>query len=331
MKVNLARLAFAVALAVSLLATQSGAQEKDRPSMPGMQMPAPSPSPKPSPSPSPSPPPATPDGMSGMEMQESKPQPSMGEAANQPASPQEGPPGKAKGTRTLPNLSDRSGWPEPVADNATYSYALFDVLEYRRAGRVNALRWDFLSWRGGDRHRLWVKSEGELNFESPLGGEADLQLLYGRLVSPFFDLQVGVRFEQHYERDSKPARVFAVVGLQGLAPGRFEVEPALFLSNRGKVSGRFTASLDLFQTQRLVLQPRFETEFAAQRDAEFGVERGINDAELGVRLRYEIRREAAPYVGVSFRQSFGATRARVLREGGDPNELQFVIGVRTWF
>lgn len=353
MRAVVTRCCAAALLAASLLATQSLAQEKDKQAMPGMQMPAPTPTPKPSPKPSPMPmpspspqasptpksspmpmpspsPQATPGGMEGMEMPQTKPTPSTGEAANPQAAPQTGPPAAAQGTTTLPNLSDRSGWPSPTADDATYTFMLFDLLEYQRVGSVNALRWDFLGWRGGDRNRFWLKSEGELNFESPLGGEADLQLLYGRLISPFFDLQLGVRFEQHYERDSKPRRVFAVIGLQGLAPGRFEVEPALFLSNKGKVSGRFTGSLDLYQTQRLILQPRLETEFAAQRDDEFGVERGLSDVELGVRLRYEIRREFAPYFGVSYRRSFGATRERVLREGGAPNEVQFSVGVRMW-
>ena len=333
--------AVAVILTAGLLATQSWAQEKEKPAMPGMQMPAPSPKPSPTPKPStmqmpmpkPSPassPQAPPSRMEEMQMPQAKPTPSTGQAANAQAVPQTGSPGASQGTKTLPNLSDRSGWPSPTADDATYTFMLFDLLEYQRVGTVNALRWDFLGWRGDDKHRFWFKSEGELNFESPLGGEADLQLLYGKLISPFFDLQLGVRFEQHYERDSKPKRVFAVIGLQGLAPGRFEIEPALFLSNKGKVSGRFTASLDLYQTQRLVLQPRLETEFAAQRDNEFGVERGLSDVEIGVRLRYEIRREFAPYFGVSYRRSFGATRDRVLREGGAPNEIQFVIGVRTW-
>lgn len=323
------RCAAAVMLTASLLATQSWAQEKDKLAMPGMQMPSPTPSPMPMPSPK-----ATPSRMSemeGMETQETKPKPSMGEAANPPAAPQTESPSASRSTKTLPNLSKKSKWPSPTADNATYSYGLFDLLEYQRVGSVNALRWDFLGWRGGDKHRLWFKSEGTLYPSSRSGGEADFQLLYGKLISPFFDLQVGGRVEQHYERGSKPTRVFAVVALQGLAPGRFDIEPTFFLSNKGKVSGRFTASVDLYQAQRLVFQPRFETEIAAQRDQQFGVEPGISDAEVGLRLRYEIRREFAPYFGISYRRSFGATRSRVLREGGNPNQFQFVIGVRTWF
>lgn len=263
-------------------------------------------------------------------MQQTKPTPSTGKAANPQAAPQTGTHAAAQRTTTLPNLTDRSGWPSPTADDATYTLMLLDLFEYQRIGSVNALRWDFLGWRGGDHNRIWFKSEGTLNFESPLGGQADLQVLYGRHITPFFDFQIGGRIEQRYERTSKPARVFAVIGLQGLAPGRFEVEPALFLSNKGKVSGRFTGTLDLYQTQRWILQPRLETEFAMQRDDAFGVERGVNDVEIGVRLRYEIRREFAPYLGVTYSHSFGATRDRILREGGNPSEVQFSVGVRMW-
>ena len=334
----------AALLAASFLFTQSWAQEKDKPSMPGMPMPKPTPkplpAPVPTPAPTPSPAPQTPaqkpaTGMSGMEMKDTKPKPAEGEAANPPAAPQAEqtrlePPRGSQDPATLPNQSEKSKWPEPVADNAPYTYALFDLLEYQRVGGVNALRWDSLGWRGGDKNRLWLKSEGTLYPGTSTGGDADVQALYGRQIAPFFDFQIGARVEQHYERGASPKRVFAVVGLQGLAPGRFEIEPSLFLSNKGKVSGRFTASLDLYKTQRLILQPRFETEFAAQRDDEFGVERGISDVEVGLRLRYEIRREFAPYIGVSFRQSLGATRSRVIREGGAPNEIQIVIGVRMW-
>lgn len=264
-------------------------------------------------------------------MSQTKPTSSTGQAANPPAAPQTGSPEAVQDTKTLPYLTARSGWPSPTADDGTYTFMLFDLLEYQRVGDVNALRWDFLGWRGGDTNRFWYKSEGNLTSESPGGGEADLQLLYGRHITPFFDLQMGVRFAQRYERDSsKPKRAFAVIGLQGLSPGRFEVEPALFLSNKGKVSGRFTGSLDLYQTQRLILQPRLETNLAAQRDDDFGVERGLGDVEIGVRLRYEIRREFAPYFGVTYRRSFGATGDRIRREGGDPGEVQFVVGVRMW-
>ena len=254
--------------------------------------------------------------------------PSLGATGNAPAIPQSGA-ATGGGVALLPDLSEKSKWPKPVADNANYSYLLFDLLEFQRIRGINALRWDALGWYGGDKQRLWIKSEGEQYGSSRAGGEADLQTLYGKLIAPYFDLQAGVRYEKHFE-GANPQRVFAVVGLQGLAPGRFDIEPAIFVSNKGKTSVRFTGTYEILLTQRLILQPRFETEIAFQRDSEFGVARGVNDVEVGLRLRYEARRELAPYLGVTFRQSFDATAQRVLREGSVPNALEFVIGFRIW-
>lgn len=258
----------------------------------------------------------------------SQPSASMGSAGNVAAVAQSGAAGAGNVT-TLPNLSERSRWPSPVADNANYSYVLFDLLEFQRIRGINALRWDALGWYGGDKHRLWIKSEGEQYSSSRTGGEANVEALYGKLITPYFDLQAGVRFEKHFETNN-PQRVFAVVGLQGIAPGRFNIEPSFSVSNKGKTSFRFTGTYDTLVTQKLILQPRFETEVAFQQDREFGVARGINDVEIGLRLRYEIRRELAPYFGVTFRQSFDATAQRVQREGGVPNALEFVIGLRIW-
>lgn len=229
----------------------------------------------------------------------------------------------------MPGMAERSKWPGPVADNARYSYVLLDLLEFQRIRNINAVRWDGVGWYGGDNHRLWIKSEGEQYSSSRTGGQFDIQALFGKLVSPFFDLQAGVRYEKHVESNN-PQRVFAVIGLQGLAPGRFDIEPTFFVSNKGKTSLSFTGTWEALLTQRLVLQPRFDTEIAFQRDSEFGISRGVNDVEFGLRLRYEVRREFAPYVGVTFRQSFDATAQRVTREGGVPNALEFVVGLRVW-
>ena len=235
----------------------------------------------------------------------------------------------ASSSSGTPSSADMANRPNPIDDTAKRSYALVDLLEYQRTRGIDVLRWDASGWYGGDKRRLWFKSEGEQYSKGRAGGEADLQALYGTLVSPFFDLQAGMRVETHFERTTV-TRGFAVLALQGLAPYGFEVEPEVFLSNKGKVSMRFRGSRDLLLSQRLILQPRVESEIAFQKDEIFGVDSGVNTAEAGLRLRYEIRRELAPYVGVAFRQSFGAAKARVLREGGTPNQLQFVIGLRFW-
>jgi copper resistance protein B len=270
----------------------------------------------------------TPVWMAAMDM--STPMPGMGTTS--PPVPHEGPPQAAEGTPTLANLADRSGWPSPVDDTATYSFLLFDLLESQRTkDGLDALRWDILGWLGGDYNRFWFKSEGRKVFASREDSEVEAQALYGRLIAPFFDLQAGLRFDQRLQRGANPTRVYAVLGLQGLAPYRFDIEPTLFISNKGQVSARLTATYDVLLSQRLVLQPRLEINGAFQKDEAIGIAAGLNDVELGGRLRYEIRREFAPYIGVTWKESIGATHRLTVREGGDPSHLAFVAGVRLWF
>ena len=230
-----------------------------------------------------------------------------------------------------PSLVDRSTWPSPVADNGIFGFLLIDNAEYQRADGPNALRWDILSWRGGDVHRFWFKTEGRGTGSSSQGSEFELQTLYGKLIAPFFDLQAGVRVDQRLRSGSNLARVYAVLGVQGLAPYRFDIEPTLFLSQKGQISGRLTATYDLLLSQRLILQPRLETNLAVQPDEEIGIGAGLNDAEVGVRLRYETRRELAPYIGLTWKESFGATHRLTAAEGGDPNHFVVVVGARVWF
>lgn len=223
-----------------------------------------------------------------------------------------------------PAPAEPAGWPEPVTDRETFGYLLLDNTEFQRGGGPGAFRWDTFGWRGGDVHRFWVKSEGRMTGEEK---EFETQGLYGKLLWPFFDLQAGVRVRG----GTDPTRVYAVLGLQGLAPYRFDIEPTLFVSQKGQISGRLTATYDVLLSQRLVLQPRLETNVAVQRDEEIGIGAGWNDAELGVRLRYEVRRELAPYVGITWKESFGATHRLTTQGGGDPSHLVVVAGLRAWF
>lgn len=234
-------------------------------------------------------------------------------------------------TGTLPNLAERAGWPEPTADSASYTYVVTELLEYRESRAAGAIRWDIYGWHGGDVNRLWVKTEGLQNVSGGGGGEREAQLLYGRLISPFFDLQAGVRFANRSGPGSNQSRTYAAIGLQGLAPYRYSLEATLFVSQHGKISMRATATYDQQLTQRLILQPRFEFDAALQEDRSFGVGSGLNKTELGLRLRYEIKREFAPYVGVSWTQSYGSTKRLAREEGEDTSLVSLVVGVRLWF
>lgn len=208
----------------------------------------------------------------------------------------------------------------------TFSQILFNLAEIRTGQGRDGYRWDGEGWFGGDIHRLVVKTEGEGRFGRSLEA-GEVQALYARAIDPYFNLQAGLR----HDVGSGPDRSYAVVGIEGLAPYWFDVEAALFLSDKGDLLGRIEATYDQRITQRLILQPRIETNLAAQAMRANGIGSGLSNIEAGLRLRYEIAREFAPYVGVSWDRKLGDT-ARFARATGDrAGAPAFVAGIRTWF
>jgi copper resistance protein B len=203
---------------------------------------------------------------------------------------------------------------------------LFNLAEYQfRTGR-DGFEWNGQAWYGGDIKRVGLKSEGDGRF-GKLVDRAEVQALYSHAIGPYFNLQGGLR----YDFKPNPSRVYGTVGVEGLAPGFFELEGALFLSNKGEMLARAEGYYDQRITQRLILQPRAELNFAAQSSRETGIGSGLSDAEFGVRLRYDIRREFAPYVGVQYRRAFGDTAKYLRAAGEDPGGWEVLTGVRTWF
>lgn len=203
---------------------------------------------------------------------------------------------------------------------------MFNLAEYRAVQGRDGYHWDAEGWFGGDVRRLVLKSEGEGAFANGLDS-AEVQALYSQAIGPYFNLQAGIRHD--FQPD--PSRTYAVLGFAGLAPYWFEVEGAVFLSDKGDLLGRLAGYYDQRVTQRFVLQPRVELNFAAQDVPENRIGAGLSSAELGLRLRYEISRQFAPYVGVSYDAKTG-TSARFARASGeDPTTTSFVAGLRIWF
>ncbi|RJF93799.1 copper resistance protein B [Sphingomonas cavernae] len=208
----------------------------------------------------------------------------------------------------------------------TFAQVMLNLAEYRVHKGRDGFLWDAEGWFGGDINRLVVKTEGSGAFGDGVE-DAEIQALYARAIGPYFNLQAGVR----YDISPDPSRTYATIGFEGLAPYWFEVEGALFLSDKGDVLGRLEGYYDQRITQRWILQPRAELNFAAQDVPETGIGSGLSDVELGLRLRYEIAREFAPYIGVSWDRRIGDT-ARFARAAGDDVEAtSFVMGVRAWF
>lgn len=211
-------------------------------------------------------------------------------------------------------------------DNRIFTFFQAEQLEYRLSDGKDRLNWDAQGWIGGDYNKLWLKTEGETVFDGGIE-EAEIQLLYSRIIHPFWDIQIGGR----YDVRPQPQRGFGVIGVQGMAPYFFEVDAAAFVSHKGDVSARIKGEYELLLTQKLILQPSVELNLAAQRVEELGVGSGLTDVELGLRLRYEFVREFAPYIGVSWERAIGKTADFAREEGEDVDALSFVAGVRFWF
>ena len=200
-----------------------------------------------------------------------------------------------------------------------------DQLEVRDTEGDDPLVLEGSVWAGYDLNKFWLKAEAErVDNESE---ELELQALYSRAVSAFWDVQVGIR------KDFKPEpdREWGVIGLQGLAPYLFEVDAALFVGGSGRTALRLEAEYEFMFTQRLILSPEVELNAYGHNDRDTGVGSGLADIEAGLRLRYEIRREFAPYLGVNWSKKYGNTADFAAAHGEDIEDTQFVLGIRAWF
>ena len=210
-------------------------------------------------------------------------------------------------------------------DDALFTFFQMDQNEVR-LGEHDGYVAEAQGWVGNDFHKAFLKTEVETEFGEGVEA-AEVQLLYSRLISDFFYVQAGLR----YDFEPEPSRAYGVVGLQGLAPQFFEVDSALFLSEKGDVSARLEAEYELLITQRLVLQPLVEVNVAFQDVDELDIAAGPTDMELGLRLRYEFFREFAPYIGVAYERDLFDTADITRDHGGDVDALSFVAGIRLFF
>lgn len=184
---------------------------------------------------------------------------------------------------------------------------------------------DAYAWIGKDLHKLYIKTE----VERVAGDteEAELQLLYSRALYPFWDLQLGWR----RDFDPQPERDWLAIGLQGLAPYMFEVDAVLFVGESGRMAARLDAEYEYMFTQRWVLSPEIEINAYSKDDITRGIGSGVADLSAGLRLRYEIRREFAPYIGINWNKQFGDTADITEAAGEDSSDTQLVMGIRAWF
>ncbi len=232
----------------------------------------------------------------------------------------------------LPPLTaaDRAAaFPPLHGDHHAHGTSLNGLVRFNRfeawdADPGNGQAWEGSAWLGGDVQRLWLRSEGER--EHGHTASADLEVLYGRGVGAWWDMVAGVR----QEFEPGPSRTMAALGVQGMAPYKFEVSATAFVGD-GQASVSAEAEYELLLTNRLVLQPVFEVQLNGRQDVARGEGKGLASAEAGLRLRYEITRHFAPYIGVVHERRFGDTADLARAEGEPTRETRWVAGVRWWF
>jgi len=195
------------------------------------------------------------------------------------------------------------------------------------AARINdadVLTWEGDAWVGGDRDKLWFKSEGEIEDGDVTG--AEIQALWSHAIADFWDVQAGVRLD--LEPDST---AHLALGVQGLAPYRFETEATAFLSEHGDVSARLRQSLDLHLSQRLIAEPYAELEAYAQDVPRLDVGAGFANGEIGLQVRYEVTRKFAPYVDLTWERALGETASRRRAAGAEVENAAVRAGLRFWY
>jgi copper resistance protein B len=210
-------------------------------------------------------------------------------------------------------------------DSHRFGKVMLDQLEWRDAHEGDTLAWEAQGWYGGDYNKLWIKTEGERIKGKTVESSADI--LLDRVITRWWDLQAGAR--QDFGKG--PARTWLALGLQGLAPYWVDAEATLYVGEEGRTAVRLKASWDLLLTQRLILQPYSEINLYGKSDPKRQVGSGVSDLEISFRLRYEVRREIAPYVGVGWFRSFGETAQLARSAGEGTDEVQLVAGLHVWF
>lgn len=210
----------------------------------------------------------------------------------------------------------------------TYHHFVLETDLSRKHG-ADTRAWDLDGWIGGDRNRLWLKSEGDIN--DGKAEKAEVWALYGRNIATYWDAQAGMRYDVKPDRPGARAHAYLTAGVTGLAPYWFETEAHLFVRDDGAVSARLRQENAWLLTQRLIMKPRLEVNFNTRKDAIEGLGTGITDASLGLQTRYEFRREFAPYIDVTYRQKYGGTADYARARGEKPDETRVSVGIRWMF
>lgn len=240
-----------------------------------------------------------------------------------------------QGGKAPPNARDPDAYAEgttkgpmtgmDMADDQPFGQLLVNELEYTNSNSDHGQNLDLEAWYGGDLDKIWFKAEGERRNGSL--EDARTEVLWNRNIATYWSSQLGLR----HDNGLGGSKNWLAVGIQGLAPYWFETEATAYMGSGGSLAARLEARYELLFTQRLILEPKLETNLYSKNDVDRGVGSGLSDISAGLRLRYEITRQFAPYIGVSWKRKYGNTADYARDAGEDVNNTEVVAGVRMWF
>lgn len=212
------------------------------------------------------------------------------------------------------------------SDQIRLGSVLIDQVEYVHGGdNRNAVAWDAQAWYGADYNKAWLRTEGGYA-KGQTDATSTAEGLWWHLFLPFWATQVGVRQDL-----GSGARTWGAIGIQGLVPYWFDLQATAYVSSEGRFAGRLKTSYDILLTNRLILTPEADANIYSKGDDARGIGSGLANLELGLRLRYEIQREFAPYIGVDWERAFGATAGLRRRAGESIKDVTLLAGFRIWF
>ncbi|TCK18024.1 copper resistance protein B [Thiogranum longum] len=236
------------------------------------------------------------------------------------------PPADARDPYAYSDGYDFGDVPRPrFADEKNFYLVLMDRLETVRTSDITSGFYDLQAWYGRDYDRAVLKAEGTV--DSNRLEDASTELLWGHAVATYWDTQLGIRYDSGDGTD----RRWLAFGVQGLAPYWFEVDATAYVGEGGRTAANLETTYDLLLTQKLILQPRIEADWYGKRDTRRGLGSGVSEVKAGLRLRYEVRRELAPYVGLEWARKYGDTKDFSQSAGQEASEARLVAGLRFWF
>ncbi|WP_445116384.1 copper resistance protein B [Acinetobacter sp. WZC-1] len=182
---------------------------------------------------------------------------------------------------------------------------------------------------GSDENRLFIK----INTDQPESQQTayKAKALYSRMISDFWDVQAGVQYSHDQGRTVDRHQTSAVLGLYGLAPYFFETEAYVYIGEDRQLSFSLETKRDVLLTQQLILKPHLDFNVIFSDDSPHAVRTGLNSAQAGLEIRYEINKKVMPFIDVAYAYHRGNQQTEWQHASSSEQGGLYAAGIRFKF